>query len=207
MQHLNIDKLRATSIVSDPFSYVVVPGFVKPESISAINMSFPDLKAGGSFPIDMLDETSPIRALIHELDGEEFQSVIEEKFDVDLAERPKMYSLRGMTRNKDGKIHTDSLDKIITVLIYLNEDWPYPGGRLRLLRNKHDVDDYLEEIKPDDGTLLVFKRSDNSWHGHHPFSGPRRTLQMNWMTNEGSKGFHRFRHVVSAAFKKLSPAG
>jgi hypothetical protein len=144
-----------------------------------------------------------IREVIAELDGPEFQAAIEEKFGVALEGRPKMYSLRGYTRAKDGQIHTDSKDKIITVLVYLNEDWKQPGGRLRILRNGHDVDDYVAEVAPDQGTLLVFQRSDTSWHGHHPFEGQRRSLQMNWMTSEGSKGFHAFRHKVSAAMKKV----
>jgi Rps23 Pro-64 3,4-dihydroxylase Tpa1-like proline 4-hydroxylase len=118
-----------------------------------------------------------------------------------------MYSLRGYTRAKDGQIHTDSKDKIITVLLYLNENWTQDGGRLRILRNGHDVDDFVTEVAPDQGTLLVFKRSDTSWHGHHPFEGQRRSLQMNWMTSEGSKGFHAIRHKLSAAVKKLTTAG
>jgi hypothetical protein len=148
-----------------------------------------------------------IKAVIDELDGPEFQSAIEEKFDVDLSGRPKMYSLRGYTRAKDGKIHTDSKDKIITVLLYLNESWPHAGGRLRLLKNGRDVDDFVAEVPPDGGTLLVFKRSDSSWHGHHPFEGPRRSLQMNWMTSEGTKGFHKLRHTISAGIKRLTTAG
>ncbi len=120
-----------------------------------------------------------------------------EKFDVDLEGRPKMCSLRGYTRAKDGQIHTDSKDKIITVLLYLNENWQQPGGRLRVLRDGHNVDNFAAEVAPDQGTLLIFKRSDSSWHGHHPFEGPRRSLQMNWMTSEGSKGWHKVRHTIS----------
>ena len=60
-----------------------------------------------------------------------------------------------------GVIHTDSKDKIITVLLYLNRDWPHTTGRLRLLRNGQSLDDYAVEIPPDNGTLLVFKRSNN----------------------------------------------
>jgi hypothetical protein len=207
MSHLNIDRLLAADVVKDPFWYVVVPGFIGADSLRAINATFPDIRGGGSFPIENLVATNAIKSVIEELDGTPFQRAIEQKFDVELDGRPKMFSLRGHTRAKDGKIHTDSKDKIITALLYLNEEWSETGGRLRLLRNGRDVDDYIEEVKPDDGTLLVFKRSDNSWHGHHPFEGPRRTLQMNWMTSEGSKGFHHFRHKISAAFKKLSPTG
>ena len=141
-----------------------------------------------------------------DLDGPAFEAVVAEKFGVDLAGRPKMYSLRGYTRAKDGQIHTDSKDKIITVLLYLNQDWKEDGGRLRILKNGRDVDDYAAEVPPDNGTLLVFKRSDRSWHGHHPFEGQRRSLQMNWMTSEGSRGWHRVRHKLSATLKKLTAA-
>ena len=68
----------------------------------------------------------------------EFQATIAEKFEVDLVDKPKMYSLRGYTRSKDGRIHTDSKDKIITVLLYLNENWSQEGGKLRVLRSGTD---------------------------------------------------------------------
>lgn len=207
MSYLDFDKLAAAEVTKEPFWYLVLPGFLRPDGLRDINATFPAVSGGGSFPIEELSNTSAIKSLLEELDGPAFEQAIENKFGVDLAGRPKMYSLRGFTRTKDGQIHTDSKDKIITVLLYLNETWNEPGGRLRLLRNGHDVDDFFEEVKPDNGTLLVFKRSENSWHGHHPFEGPRRTLQMNWMTSEGSKGFHRFRHKVSAMLKKLSVAG
>lgn len=203
MTHLNIPRLMATPLETDPFEYVVVPGFLSTESLGAINATYPPIEKGGSYPIESLDESMAISEVIAELDGPEFQAAIAEKFGVDLEGRPKMYSLRGYTRAKDGQIHTDSKDKIVTVLLYLNENWNQPGGRLRILRNGHDVDDFAAEVPPDQGTLLVFKRSDRSWHGHHPFEGQRRSLQMNWMTSEGSRGFHAIRHRLSAAVKKV----
>ena len=206
-KHLNLDGLRSAELVKEPFQFCIVPGFIGPDSVRKINETYPEIDRGGSFPLESLDAGMVIKEVIDELDGPEFEAAISEKFDVDLADRPKMYSLRGYTRAKDGRLHTDSKDKIITVLLYLNEDWQHAGGRLRLLRNGQDVDDYVAEIPPDNGTLLVFRRSDNSWHGHHPFEGPRRSLQMNWMTSEGSKGFHKLRHTLSAAAKKFKLAG
>ncbi len=203
MAHLNIDKLRTARIETEPYMYTIIPGFLSPDSVSCINATYPKIEKGGSYPIESLDANMAIKEVIDELDGPEFEQVIAERFGVSLEGRPKMYSLRGYTRVKDGQIHTDSRDKIITVLLYLNENWQQPGGRLRILKNGHNVDDYVAEVAPDNGTLLVFKRSDNSWHGHHPFDGPRRSLQMNWMTSEGSKGFHAIRHKISAAVKKV----
>ena len=206
MAHLDLDRLRQARVETDPFMYVVVPGFLRRDSVVNVNATFPQISSGGSFPIESLDAGMTIKEVIDELDGPEFEALIAEKFGVELEGRPKMYSLRGYTRAKDGQIHTDSKDKIITVLLYLNQDWKQDGGRLRILRNGHDVDNYAAEVAPDNGTLLIFKRSDSSWHGHHPFEGQRRSLQMNWMTSEGSKGFHRLRHKISAALKKVTAA-
>ncbi len=206
MSHLNLDMLRAAKVETDPFLYTILPGFLSPATVSKINTTYPKIEKGGSYPVESLEANMGIKAVIDELDGPEFEKLIEQKFDVQLAGRPKMYSLRGYTRAKDGSIHTDSKDKIITVLLYLNENWQQPGGRLRILRNGTDVDNFAAEVPPDNGTLLVFKRSDTSWHGHHPFEGQRRSLQMNWMTSEGSKGFHAIRHKISAAVKKMTAA-
>jgi hypothetical protein len=207
MAHLNLDALRAAKLETSPYLFTIVPGFLSRDSIRRISETYPNIEKGGSYPIESLEANMAIKEVIDELDGPEFQKAIEDKFSVELEGRPKMYSLRGYTRAKDGRIHTDSKDKIITVLLYLNEDWNQEGGRLRILRSATDVDDYVAEVPPDNGTLLVFKRSDNSWHGHHPFEGQRRSLQMNWMTSEGTKGWHKVRHSISAAVKKLTTVG
>jgi SM-20-related protein len=206
MPHLNMSALRAAKVEAAPYQYFIVPGFLSDASVKRVNATYPNIEKGGSYPIESLDQSMAIKEVIDELDSPEFEKVIAEKFAVDLQGRPKMYSLRGYTRAKDGQIHTDSKDKIITVLLYLNDNWQQPGGRLRILKNDHNVDDFAAEVAPDNGTLLVFKRSENSWHGHHPFEGPRRSLQMNWMTTEGSLGWHKVRHTISAAVKKLSMA-
>jgi SM-20-related protein len=207
MSHLNIDKLHRAKLETAPFEYVVVPGFIGSDTVARVNATFPTIASGGSYPIESLDAGMTIKEVIDELDGPAFEAAVAGKFGVELADRPKMYSLRGYTRAKDGKIHTDSKDKIITVLLYLNETWDKPGGRLRLLRDGRDVDNFATEVPPDNGTLLIFRRSDKSWHGHHPFDGPRRSLQMNWMTSEGSRGWHKVRHTISATLKKLTATG
>src|SRR6185295_19007126 len=111
-----------------------------PDTVAQVNATYPPINSGGSFPLESLKADMVIKEVIEELDGGEFEAVIEDKFNVDLSGRPKMYSLRGYTRSKDGQIHTDSKDKITTVLLYLNEHWDKPGGRLRLLRDGKDVD-------------------------------------------------------------------
>ena len=146
MGHLQIAKLRAAKLETDPFEYVVVPAFLNAVSLKRINATFPAIAKGGSYPIESLDSSLAINEVIDELDGPEFERAIAEKFGIDLSGRPKMYSLRGWVGVKDGQIHTDSEDKIITVLLYLNANWPHAGTRLRLLRNGTDLENFVTEV-------------------------------------------------------------
>ena len=107
-------------------------------------------------------------------------------------------------RSTDGKIHTDSKTKIITVLLYMNDDdWPSDGGRLRILRDGKDLENYAAEVEPKGGTLIVFKRSDKSWHGHHSYEGPRRAIQLNWVLDQGVVDHEQGRHNFSTRIKKI----
>jgi len=85
----------------------------------------------------------------------------------------------------------------------MNSGWEAPGGRLRLLRSAKDLDDVITEVPPIEGTLLAFKRADNSWHGHKPFVGARRVIQFNWVTSEKDQRIAMMRHHASAALKRV----
>jgi hypothetical protein len=90
------------------------------------------------------------------------------------------------------------------VLVYMNERWQEDAGRLRLLRGPDDLEDFVAEVPPYGGTLLVFRRSDNSWHGHKPISGPRRAIQLNWVTSQEVVDGEQRRHQLSTKFKRLT---
>jgi len=85
----------------------------------------------------------------------------------------------------------------------LNGPWQADGGRLRLLRGPEDLDDMAAEVPPDDGTMLAFRRSDRSFHGHKPFVGPRRIVQLNWVTDARVVAQEQARHRWSACAKRL----
>jgi Rps23 Pro-64 3,4-dihydroxylase Tpa1-like proline 4-hydroxylase len=114
-----------------------------------------------------------------------------------------MFTVRGRCDARDGRIHTDSKKKIITVLLYLNEGWQEEGGRLRLLRNGEDLNAVVAEVSPAFGTMLAFRRSERSWHGHERYVGPRKVIQMNWVVSDHVAAWEQFRHRISAAAKRL----
>ena len=207
MSLIDIDALRATPLKTDPYDYLVVPGFVSGEALTQVIADFPDIQSTGSIPPSELDIHGRFDELLKEMNGPAFQKAIEEKFGLDLSTRPTMFTVRGHCARSNGKIHTDTESKIITVLLYLNEEWEAGGGRLRVLRSGTDLNDAAEEVSPNGGTLLVFRRSENSWHGHEPFEGQRRAIQMNWVRDEAVVEHEQRRHRFTAFLKKLNPFG
>jgi len=203
MTFCDFDAFDRTPLERDPFEFIVVPDFIKPEIFSAVVADYPDVPGPGSHPPAELDIRGQFAGLMDELLGPQFRSAIERKFAIDLSGRPTMYTVRGFVREKDGSVHTDSTTKIITVLLYMNERWQEDAGRLRLLRGPDNLDDYVAEVPPYGGTLLVFRRADNSWHGHKPTSGPRRAIQLNWVTSQEVVDSEQRRHQFSTRFKKL----
>ncbi|WP_223247219.1 2OG-Fe(II) oxygenase [Sulfuriferula sp. AH1] len=200
---LDLTKFNAVELNKTPYEYMVLPGFLKADALEAIAKDFPSIKQAGSFPADTLKCGPAFIELMRQLESETFRHAVGQKFDVDLTGRPTMITVRGHTDETDGRIHTDSKTKIITMLIYFNEAWQKSGGRLRILRSGTDLEDYAAEVEPAIGTLLAFRRSDHSWHGHKPFVGERKALQLNWVLDEQVKRREQKRHGVSAFFKKL----
>ncbi|HYE01272.1 MAG TPA: 2OG-Fe(II) oxygenase [Alphaproteobacteria bacterium] len=207
MSALDFDAFDRTPLTREPFPFLIVPGFVKAEARAAIHRDYPQIDKPGSFPTGELTYGPAFRELLAELEGPAMARHFSEKFGMDLETLPTMVTVRGQAREKDGQIHTDSKTKVITVLIYMNAGWEAPSGRLRLLRSSESLDDMIAEVPPDEGTLLAFKVTENSWHGHKPFVGQRRAIQLNWVTGEDVVKREQRRHALSARIKKLWPFG
>lgn len=203
---LNLPRFEQTPLLKDPYEHLVVTDFVHPEALARAAADFPLIDKAGSFPIGTLKPGPEFLALMRELEGDAFRRLVEQKFDIDLSGRPTMITVRGHTDETDGRIHTDSKTKLITMLLYFNSDWQNSGGRLRILRSGNDLEDYVAEVPPAIGTLLAFRRSDYSWHGHKPYVGQRKTLQLNWVLSEDVKQREQSRHGISAFFKRLFQA-
>ncbi|MEM7652154.1 MAG: 2OG-Fe(II) oxygenase [Pseudomonadota bacterium] len=206
MSSLNFDLFQSTPLQTNPFDYLIVPGFVKAEALDAINADFPALDKPGSFPSHTLKYGPAFEALLDEMQGPEMAAAFADKFGAEITEKPTMVTVRGWCRPTDGKIHTDSKDKVITVLLYLNEDWSDDGGRLRLLKGPESLDDYVAEVPPVAGTIVAFRCTPDAWHGHNSFSGQRRTIQLNWVSGQMYVRREKIRHSVSAFFKQFKRA-
>ena len=195
---IDLDAFNAATLIREPFPFLMVPRFVKPDAMPAINADFPAVSHPGSFPLPTLDYGPAFAAFVAAIQGPEFTRAVEKKLALDLKGRPTMITARGQSAARDGQIHTDSRTKLVTVLIYMNNQWEAKTGRLRLLRGPDSLDDVIAEVPPDEGTLLIFKNEANAWHGFHAFEGPRRVIQLNWVTDIGVVKREQTRHRISA---------
>jgi hypothetical protein len=209
MAILDLDAFRATPVGSAPFPHIVVPHFVPTARLDAVLADLPPMEKGGSFPIHGLRLGAQARAMVEELEGTAFRQAVGAKFDLNLDDAATMITLRGRSREKDGRIHTDSTAKRVTVLLYLNREtdaWSAHHGCLRLLRSPDSLDDFVAEIPPVNGTLLVFPNTADAWHGHKQFVGPRYVVQLNYMTGDAAARSEIRRHRISAFLKRLTQA-
>ena len=210
-QQIDLDfaALRAAPVAGDPFAHAVIQNFVPPDALRAVVADLPPIGNGGSYPPGSLHLGPAAKALVQAMEGPDMRQAIAEKFGLDLSGAPTMLTIRGRTREKDGRIHTDSKAKRVTILLYLNPD---PGkftghqGCLRLLRNATDIEDYAVEVPPVNGTLLVFPNGPTTWHGHRQFVGPRYAIQLNYMTNDSLARSEMRRHRLSAVIKRFTRA-
>lgn len=199
---IDVEAFRRAPLSTFPYEHAIAQGFVREAQYERMLAAYPKIDKPGSLPLSTVQVTPDFQQLINEMNGPAFRAAVEEKFNVDLKGRPTMFTVRGRCRKTDGKTHVDSESKIITVLLYMNPIWQKQGGKLRVLRSSN-VDDVVTEISPDIGTLLVFRRSENSWHGHLPYEGERRAIQMNWVTEQKYVDREQKRHKFSSLFKGL----
>ncbi len=203
LRYINYNQFTYTKLETKPFEYMVVSEFITKHTLDAVIDDFPAIKVGGSFPLDIVKCGKEFLGFIEELKGDSFRKAVEEKFTVSLINRPVMITARGQCGNNDGKIHIDSKGKIITVLVYLNKKWDIEGGKLRLLSNRYNLENYVVEVTPLAGTLIIFKCCDHAWHGHKKFIGERQSIQLNWVIDSSYLEKERIRHKISALFKKI----
>lgn len=200
---LKLDALKNAEVSSTPYPFFIVENAIADSEVQSVIQEFPKIEQGGSFNIEDVEIKPNFDRFLKSLDTPEFRQILTDKFDVNVMEHPMMITLRGYSRQKDGRIHSDSKSKLLTILIYLNESWDAPNGRLRILNDDKDINNYVAEINAGPGSLVAFKVTDNGWHGYIPYEGQRQSIQINFLTSEKANAKHKFFHGLSAKVKKI----
>ncbi len=203
MSILNYDAIRASDARHTPYDFFMGKGALNEDALPALRESFPDIKQTGFHPLEQMTVGGAFGELIREIQGPDFTAAVSDTLGTDLRPFPQLITIRKVSAAHEGRIHCDSESKIATCLIYMNETWDSPEGRFRVLNNDHDFSNYVAEASPEVGAIVAFRRADHSWHGHTPFVGERRVVQIAWVRSQADIDRKKKRHGLSSFFKKL----
>lgn len=196
-------------IASQPFAFLIAPRQLDESASGRLVADFPRYGSAGFFPYRPEDCGPSLRELIDELLAPAFADALGARLGIDgLGALPAIVTLSDSVNRRHGTLHTDSKSKVATALLYLNQDWPRTSdGCLRFLTRGDDIEALAApEIRPLYGTLVAFRRADNSWHGHLPFEGRRLVVQVAWLTSQAEADRKNRRGRVSRLVKKIAGA-
>lgn len=204
MNVVELDVIRGAEVHRQPYRYIVGDGFLQKDKIDSLRQDFPGIDKPGFLTVQDVALRGTFKQLIEDLESSEMAKALSEKLDLDLDPLPRLTTIRKLSQLKDGRIHTDSESKLATFLVYMNDAWNDDGGgRLRVLNGPDDFDDMTAEISPVMGSCFGFRRADNSWHGHKPFAGERRVVQITWLRDADELERKKKRNGVAQFFKGI----
>ena len=203
MSVLDWDHINQAKVSLDPYPHFIVEQAIRYSEKNAVNNSFPTMSFAGLTPLSHVENAGSFQKLMRDLQSDELKKIIGEKLQMDLTDMPPLLTVRGFARQRDGRIHVDTPDKKVSILLYLNDEWQHDAGCLRVLRDANDYDNYATEIPPLMGRMFIFKVTDNCWHGHKPLQAERRAVMLNYMADQSSYQKHLAKHSRSARWKKI----
>src|SRR5690349_3701364 len=169
---LDPDAIRTSSFSREPYPHFLGSNLLQANAIDALRRDYPPITKAGYLTVDDIPLAGSFKTLVEELESPELTEVLSERFEMDLSPFPRLTTVRKLSQGNDGRIHTDGPSKVMTMLVYMNDSWEESeDGRLRVLYDGNHFEPYACEVPPVMGTVFGFLRSDNSWHGHKPFTG------------------------------------
>ncbi|MDT3379392.1 2OG-Fe(II) oxygenase [Labrys portucalensis] len=204
MPVIDLDVIRNAEIHDEPYRHIIGEGFLQKNKIPSLRQDFPAIDKPGFLTVSDIALRGSFRELVEELESSAMAQSLSEKLGLDLDPLPRLTTIRRLSQLKDGRIHTDSESKLATFLVYMNDGWKEgEGGCLRVLNGPDDFDDMTAEISPVMGSCFGFRRAANSWHGHKPFAGERRVVQITWLKDAGELERKKKRNSVAQFFKGI----
>lgn len=201
---VNVEAVRGAPISHEPYDYFLGSGILKEEAVPELKRDFPEIQKPGYLTVDEVGLKGRFKTLIEELESPEFTEEISKKWGRDMHPYPRLTTIMKRSQPKYGAIHTDGPSKVMTMLVYMNDEWQQDeGGRLRVLYDQKNYDHYKLEVPPVMGTMFAFLRSDNSWHGHLPFAGERRVVQIAWVKSQADVDRKKKHNKLAQVFKGI----
>src|SRR5215470_3672735 len=85
---IDLSLFERTPLETDPFPYLLVPGFVPDDARAELGRAYPKIDRPGSFPVADLRFGTAFREFLAEIEGPAMRAAFARKFDIDLTGRP-----------------------------------------------------------------------------------------------------------------------
>jgi len=203
---LDLRPLSAARRMTDPYPWIAASGCLSPAALPALRRDFPRLSRPGYHPVGQFTARGAFAELLAEIEAGAFDRVMTAQFGIDFAPLPRLVTVQQTSAAREGRPHTDGARKVATLLLYLHQGWTAPEGRIRVLRSEN-LEDVAAEFPPEEGNVFAFLRGEESWHGHLPFAGERRVVQVAWLRDRADLERKQQRHRFTWWLKGLLGRG
>jgi hypothetical protein len=121
----------AAKLERDPFDHLIVPNFLTPAAVAAVNRDYPEITGPANFKLADLDYGPAFADFVEELAGPELTRKMAAKFEVDLPSDSTSITARKFCEQTDGNIHVDHRTKVIAMLMvaFRRTDKSYHGHK------------------------------------------------------------------------------
>lgn len=187
---LDVGTIEATRLEVEPYRWGLVGPLFDPEAAAGLARSFPldgaeeregtDGRRSWRYRVRCLlpmDRSTPVRPhaldprwrqLAADLAGPAYRAALSHATGVDLTPLHLEANLFSYGVGSFQEPHPDLPEKVVTHVLWFNEDWQAGhGGCLRILRSR-DPEDVHRELLPSLGWSALFVRSASSWHSVTP---------------------------------------
>lgn len=183
---IDLNKLRAQSLQSAPYSWAEIGELYSPEDAKALANTYPhdhfktvygyggekdyEYEARQLVAMDTQQVVNPQTlspqwlALAQSLCSQAYRQVMSTLTGLDLSRAPMEANVFHYGPGANLGPHPDLADKLITHILYFNETWdPAEGGCLHILGSAEPTH-IVAEVMPVIGNSAILVRAENSWH-------------------------------------------
>lgn len=208
LQTIDLAALKRAPVSADPFPHFQGANILRADAIDAVERDFPKLQSAGFLTLSEIKAEGAFAQFLEELQGAEVANAVSSLLNFDLRARPRLVTVMRLCPKRAGRIHTDGKVKLATMLVYFNRAWTAGhAGAIRALRSETDMEGYAAEVEPLMGNFFGFLRSEHSWHGHLPFEGERKVVQITWLESEEAVERKKRNNAVAQFFKSFGRKG
>lgn len=189
---LNFERISDNQLLSEPFQWSMIDALFDQTSAQELAQTYPidhyktvdgyDGEKGYRYEVrSLITMGQPVindekhlslswRLLAKDLLSDEYRIAMSKLTGIDLTVAPLEVNVFHYEKGAWMGPHVDLKDKIVTHVLYFNEDWNLDdGGCLAILRSKNLLDSYFM-VPPNVGNSAIIVRSNYSWHAVMPVS-------------------------------------